>query len=314
MPRTLHQRFAGCLLGLALGDAFGAQFEGRDGDTLRKRFDSQQELLEHLPPNGLYYTDDTQMAIGVVESLLARGQIEPDQLARNFAANYEAHRGYGRGARLILEAINMGHDYRALTESLFPGGSYGNGAAMRVAPVGLSFHDELDRVWEQARLSALPTHVHPLGIEGAQVLATAVALATTTQFLDRGEFFGAIAARCESAEYSGPLRRAARVTDPRDLALFGNGIEAQSSVVTAIACFGLSPDSFEQTIANAVLLGGDTDTIAAMAGAVSGAYLGASALPQRLLAQLENGRKGREYLIQLAADLYDLSTKKGCSS
>jgi poly(ADP-ribose) glycohydrolase ARH3 len=96
--------------------------------------------------------------------------------------------------------------------------------------------------------------------------------------------------------------------------LFGNGIEAQSSVVTAIACFGLTPDSFEQTIANAVLLGGDTDTIAAMAGAVSGAYLGTSALPQKLLAELENEGKGRDYLIRLAEKLHDQSTKKGHTS
>lgn len=304
------ERFTGCLLGLAIGDAFGAQFEGLSGDTMQRRFDSHEELLAHLPTNGLHYTDDTQMAIGVAASLIACGQIDPAELARRFAANFQPHRGYGRGARLILEAILLGHDYEQLAASHFPGGSFGNGAAMRVAPVGLLFHDDLDLVWEQARLSALPTHMHPLGIEGAQVLATAVALAAGSDRLNRDEFFDVLATCCTSPEYAGPLRRAGRITDPRDLPLFGNGIEAQSSVVTAIACFGLTLDSYEQTIVNAVLLGGDTDTIAAMAGAVSGAYLGAGALPGKLLAALENENKGRDYLTGLGMKLHEQAKQR----
>jgi poly(ADP-ribose) glycohydrolase ARH3 len=88
------------------------------------------------------------------------------------------------------------------------------------------------------------------------------------------------------------------------LALFGNGVEATSSVVTAIACFGLTPDSFEETIGNAILLGGDTDTIAAMAGAISGAYLSRSPIPQLVIDRLENHNQGRAYIEQLAKDLY----------
>lgn len=292
------------MLGLALGDAFGAQFEGLSGETMRRRFASQPELLRHRPPNGLFYTDDTQMAIGVAETLIACGAIEPEELARRFARNYEPHRGYGRGARLVLEMMIDGGDHQNLAATLFPGGSYGNGAAMRVAPIGLAFCDGLDAVWEQAAASALPTHVHPLGIEGAQVLATAVALAVRSDVFDRSAFFAAISQRCKFAEYAGPLRRAARIKDPGDLELFGNGIEAASSVVTAIACFGLTPDSFVDTLTNAVRLGGDTDTIAAMAGAVSGAYLGVGALPQEFLNELENGRQGRGYLLQLAEGLH----------
>jgi poly(ADP-ribose) glycohydrolase ARH3 len=104
-------------------------------------------------------------------------------------------------------------------------------------------------------------------------------------------------------EYSGPLRRAGQVNNPKDLCLFGNGIEATSSVVTAIACFGLTPNSYEQTIGNAILLGGDTDTIAAMAGAISGAFLGRQAIPARLLKSLEDRRQGKGYLEELAGQL-----------
>lgn len=177
---------------------------------------------------------------------------------------------------------------------------------MRVAPVGLLFRHDHDEVWNQARLSALPTHVHPLGIEGAQLLALAVSLASATIELDRDAFFDALANRCAHLEYAGPLRRAARVDEARNLALFGNGIEAPSSVVTAIAAFALTPNSYEQTIGNAILLGGDTDTIAAMAGAVSGAYLGWSAVPEDLLASLEDRHQGRTYIRDLAVQLFTL--------
>lgn len=75
--------------------------------------------------------------------------------------------------------------------------------------------------------------------------------------------------------------------------------------MTAIASFGLTPDSYEQTIGNAILLGGDSDTIAAMAGAISGAYLGVRAIPSHLLGKLEDRHQGRTYIEQLARNLYE---------
>ncbi|MEM9657325.1 MAG: ADP-ribosylglycohydrolase family protein, partial [Planctomycetota bacterium] len=246
---------------------------------------------------------DTQMAIGVAETLVACGRIDEETICARFAANYVPQRGYGRGARVILEAMVEGDDHKYLAANHFPGGSFGNGAAMRVAPVGLLFRDDHAAVWEQARLSSLPTHVHPLGIEGAQVVALAVALASSTDKVDRSSFFETLASRCASLEFSGPLRRASRLDHVRDLGLFGNGIEATASAVTAAASFGLTPDSYEETIGNAILLGGDTDTIAAMAGAISGAYLGVEAIPSHLRDSLENRKQGRTYIEQLARDV-----------
>jgi len=300
---SLADRFAGCLLGLAIGDALGAHFEGQEPEHIVRRFPTVERLIQDRPPGELWYTDDTQMAIGVAETLVSCKSIEDEELCRRFAENYHPQRGYGRGARVVLEAMVDGRDHKHLAANHFPGGSFGNGAAMRVAPVGLMFRHDVDLLWEQARLSALPTHVHPLGVEGAQVLAMAVGLASIADVLSREEFMAAIADKCRFMEYAGPLRRAARVEDPKDLALFGNNIDAASSVVTAIACFGLTPDAYEQTIGNAILLGGDTDTIAAMAGAVSGAFLGRRAIPASLLDSLENHHQGRDYLEQLASQL-----------
>lgn len=300
---TLRDRFEGCLLGLAVGDALGGRFEAQSADAIRSRFTTVEQLIAY-PKDELWYTDDTQMAIGVAEALVERGEIVEESLCRAFAANFVPSRGYGRGARAVLEAMEDGRDYRRVAEDYFPGGSYGNGAAMRVAPVGLFFHHDRRRLWEQARLSALPTHLHPLGVEGAQLLALAVALGSAADQFDRTTFFGELLAACESDEYRAKIEAAVRVRTPDDLAGLGNRIEALHSAPTAIASFALSPESFEETISNVILLGGDADTLAAMAGAISGAYLGVGGLPARLVGLLESSPKGRDYIRQLAGRLH----------
>ena len=170
--------------------------------------------------------------------------------------------------------------------------------------MGVFFHDDLDRVWEQSRLQSLPTHVHPLGIEGAQLLATAVALAVQMTQYDREAFFGELLARCESDRFREKIEIASRAERRLDLEPLGNGIEAFESVATAIACFALTPYSYEETISRAIFLGGDTDTIAAMAGAISGAFLGVEAISPHLIETLEETPKGKEYLRELGQRLH----------
>jgi poly(ADP-ribose) glycohydrolase ARH3 len=180
----LKDRFAGCLLGLAIGDALGAKFEAQSADAIRARFSSVEHLIAY-PQEEIWYTDDTQMTIGVAEALVADGEVIEEHLCQAFIANYVPSRGYGRGARAVLEAMAEGRDHRQIAERYFPGGPFGNGAAMRVAPVGLLFRDDRARLWEQARLSSLPTHVHPFGIEGAQLLALAVAFCSRSRRFDQ---------------------------------------------------------------------------------------------------------------------------------
>jgi poly(ADP-ribose) glycohydrolase ARH3 len=255
------------------------------------------------PQDEIWYTDDTQMAIGIAETLVANGKVIEEHLCRCFVANYVPSRGYGRGARAVLEAMEVGQDHRQVAERYFPGGSFGNGAAMRVAPVGLLFRDDRARLWEQARLSSLVTHRHQLGIEGAQLLALAVAHCSHLDQFDRAAFFGEMLSACESDEYREKMVEASQVQTPEQLAGLGNQIEALHSVPTAIASFALTPESFEEAISNVIFLGGDTDTLAAMAGALSGAYLGAGRLPSRLVGLLESGPKGRAFLVGLSEQL-----------
>jgi poly(ADP-ribose) glycohydrolase ARH3 len=152
----------------------------------------------------------------------------------------------------------------------------------------------------------LPTHVHPLGIEGAQLLALAVALAVREPRFDKRRFYRELSRRARSEEFRWQLSTAERLTPGKTVSVLGNSLEATRSVVTAIACFTLAPESYEEAVGRAIGLGNDTDTLAAMAGAISGAHLGAGAVPPHLLARLEDKRKGRRYIERLAARMYDL--------
>jgi len=300
---SIQDRYCGCLLGLALGDAVGSPLEGMSADMIFQFFGDTQDLMSVPADRLLHYTDDTQMMVGVAQTLLEYGRIVEDPLCQRFAANLQPHRGYGGGTLAILQAVANGRRWRHLTESLFPGGSFGNGAAMRVAPVGLFFRDDLNRVWDEARLSALPTHVHPLGIEGAQLLATAVALAASSDMFDSASFYGELIQRATTDEFRWLLSTAAALTPDDSVSILGSGIEAHRSVVTSIACFALSPRSYVDAVGRAVGLGGDTDTIGAMTGALSGAHLGILGLPSSLVEKLENGEMGRDAILALSLDL-----------
>ncbi len=297
-------RFAGCLLGLAVADAVGAPYEGLTHADIFFQFGSPEKFVTNPSGETLYYTDDTEMMIGVAETLAELGRIEEERLCRAFAENYHPERGYGPSARYVIEAMRNGGDWPTLARTLQPGGSFGNGAAMRVAPVGLVFADSPAELWEQARLSALPTHTHPLGIEGAQLLAIAVAWALNATALSRKELWRELLARATTEEFRWHLDIAAQLKPGDSLAGLGSTLHAHRSVVTAIACFAATPGDFEMAIARAIGLGDDTDTVAAMAGALVGAFAGGIAIPPGLLAKLEDGpAKGRAHIAGLAAKL-----------
>jgi poly(ADP-ribose) glycohydrolase ARH3 len=301
---SLEDRFVGSLLGQAVADGIGAAFEGMPSDLILAQFGRPSDIVPNPPLDTLYYTDDTQMAIVLAEVLCEKGALDDeDHLIRAFSDTYDPKRGYGPGARKLLEAVRFDEDWRQVAATLFPGGSFGNGGAMRVAPVGLFFHHDLDHVWEQAAKSAAVTHRHPLGIEGAQLLALAVALAARGEAGDTDYLWRTLYDRATLDEYQWLIRTASRLTERDSLALLSSGMEAHRSVVTSIACFAIAPDSYITPLARALALGGDTDTLMAMAGAISGAHLGPAALPARPLSIFEEPGKGRSYIQALAKRL-----------
>ncbi|MEM7263089.1 MAG: ADP-ribosylglycohydrolase family protein, partial [Planctomycetota bacterium] len=132
-------RFEGVLLGLALGDAFGAPFEG----GLLERW--LWRWLGTTRSGEVRWTDDTQMSLDLADSLLTHGEVNQDDLARRFAASYRWSRGYGPGAAKLLKRIARGADWREANRSVFRDGSFGNGGAMRVPILGVCFAAQQDR-------------------------------------------------------------------------------------------------------------------------------------------------------------------------
>jgi ADP-ribosylglycohydrolase len=160
------------LEGLSVGDAFGERFFGPD-ELVTMLVQARAE-----PGRIWRYTDDTQMAISIVEVLERGGAIDQDALAEAFARRMDPARGYGAGAYRILQGIRKGRSWRSESYANFRGhGSFGNGGAMRVAPLGAFFADDLERCVREAHLSAEVTHAHAEGLAGAMAVAVAAALA-----------------------------------------------------------------------------------------------------------------------------------------
>ncbi len=288
----------GCLLGLALGDALGAPFEGRT------RVDPGELDRLVAGTGGLRWTDDTHMALVLAEALVDRGlTIDPEELGDRFAEAYhrEPWRGYGSGPPQVFALAARGRSYREAAASLFGGGgSFGNGAAMRCAPAAIAGFPDTVATGELATVQAMVTHTHPEGVDGAVLLASVVGLALATpadEPLDLG------VADLEGSDLRSHAMRTAwarlRAAAPRPggpearseagaLAEgFGTSVAARASVPAAIAIALGGGDDLLAPLRAAIGLGCDTDTVAAMTGAITGAHLGASAIPARLSSRLE---------------------------
>jgi len=252
------------------------------------------------------WTDDTQMALDVAESVAALGRVDPDDLARRFAASYRWSRGYGPGAARVLKHIRRGRHWRDASRRVYQEGSYGNGGAMRAPVIGLYCAADLASLPGHARTSAQITHAHPLAEESAVLIALATALALSDR--SAAEIVAEVAAHAQHAEFRRKLGVAAAWLDPAGAQpaavreKLGNGIAATESCVTALY-IGLRflERPFEELLGFAAACGGDVDTIGAMAGAVWGARNGVEALPVAALERLEQV----ERIADVASNLYE---------
>jgi poly(ADP-ribose) glycohydrolase ARH3 len=288
----------GALLGTFVGDALGMPFEGLPPAAIPDPVEMREARLGRGT-----YTDDTEMMIALAESLLERGEVDHDDLAARFLERCDPARGYGIGTLEVFELWRRGVGVEDAAARAFGGrGSYGNGAAMRIAPVGVRFAPHPERLRDQAEASARVTHTHPLGVDGAVAQAAAVGAAV------RGEpILAAAREAVSSAELRDALDAVDRLLgsrpDPAGAArVLGNSSAAPRSVPAALYAAVAHPD-FESAVAYAVRCGGDTDTIGAMAGAIAGARDGAAAIPVRWLEALEDGPRGRTHVERLGREL-----------
>lgn len=200
------------------------------------------------------FTDDSVLTVAVADAILhGRSYLEA---VRDFGRRYP-HAGYGASFHAWLSA-----------DDPQPYHSWGNGAAMRVSPVGYAFATEAE-VLDQARRTAAITHDHPEGIKGAQATALAVFLARTAR--DK-----AVIRRRIAAEFGYDLDRSVDGIRPD----YAFDISCQGTVPEAIVCF-LDAVSYEDAVRNAVSLGGDSDTLACITGGIAAAFYGEVPAPIR---------------------------------
>jgi ADP-ribosylglycohydrolase len=286
-PRIERDRRAWeSLQGLAIADALGARFEG-------SHLDPAAENAPVEPTQGVaHWTDDTQMALSVVDVLQRCGAIDQDALAAAFASRYEPWRGYGAGMHHLLVALRGGQPWREARHSVFENGSFGNGSAMRIGPLGAYFHDTpIEHVVAQAELSAEVTHSHPEGRAGAIAVALAAWLAADNRnSLPRSgpELLRTVATRlAPSLRVTAGLAKAVGLAPDtplsRAVADLGNGsrVSCQDTVPLALWLALNRLGDYEGAVRAAIAAGGDTDTTAAIVGSIVAAYGGSACIPAR---------------------------------
>lgn len=280
------------LNGLSVGDALGAQFFVPGV--------SVSELMAGQPPTGPWpWTDDTEMACSIVGELRDHGTIDADRLAGRFAEHFEPYRGYGGGAVVILRQIRNGVDWREASRSVFGGaGSMGNGAAMRVAPLGAFHAGDSSTAARQAMRSAEVTHAHPEAVLGAVAVAVAAAEAgwarATGDRPEPEELFDAVAAYLVASQVASGVARARRLlgASVAEAAYeLGNGSQvlAFDTVPFALWVAATWLDDYPTAIRACVEAGGDVDTTAAIVGGIVGAHTGTgpNGIPALWLARRE---------------------------
>jgi ADP-ribosylglycohydrolase len=291
---TIHEqsmeRALVALDGLSVGDGFGEQFF-----FYPKDFEYVTGLIRTrvLPEPIWEWTDDTNMALSIVASLNKFEKMEQDWLALSFANRFSIERGYGQGAARLLREVEKGLPWRERTKALFYGqGSFGNGAAMRVAPLGAYFADDLNLVVEQARLSSEVTHAHPEGIAGGIAIAVAAALAWQKrgQQVVPAEFIEAVRQLTPESEVRNSLAIARDLPFAQDSVVpvqaLGNGSEvtAQDTAAFTVWCAAHFLKNYEDAMWYTVSGLGDRDTTCAIVGGIVACYVGREGIPADWLA------------------------------
>ena len=295
----------GALIGCAVGDALGAPIEGRS----RQEIASVEGLTDRYRPlprrkagsRAHYplgqYTDDTQLTVAIARSLVARGTVDGADIAREFATLWRTGEIVGAGpvadraVKRLIEGVQW-QDAAVLDDLPL------NGAAMRIAPVALWNCDRLHRLADDVATASVVTHRHPVAIDAAMAVATAVAHAATSCVIETPPFLDAMGASVQNPGFAGHIEELGDWLGSSELAAleaiadtgqrpgahgFGIPALAEPTVLASLYAFLRSPGDYVATIDCALRIGGDVDTIAAIAGAMSGAHNGVGAIPGHLV-------------------------------
>lgn len=308
MNHFMKDKFLGAILGSVIGDSWGARYEGSYHGSVR---------VEDFDLVGGRYTDDSEMMRGVIESLCAnKGKFNGSDMAQTFVRNFDHTRGYGSGAITVIMKIKDGESWdKPAKEAFYGEGSLGNGAAMRICPVGLLYHDNLEELIEITDQVSMITHTHRLGRQGAILQACTVALAVKSDPRDfePNDFITKLKEIPHklSPVYQKKLDKIETYLDsppPPDKIIreLGVNVTAPDSVPIAIYNFLSNSSNFYEVLFSSISCGGDTDTIACMAGGIAGAFLGLKVIPKNWIDIVEDV----DVFQNLAGELYELWLEK----
>jgi ADP-ribosylglycohydrolase len=290
----------GALLGLALGDAVGFVVEAQPPAVAREYVDcclrtGRADARAHPAFPFGQYSDDTQLARELLLSVHESSGWDPRGFAARVASLVLAGKdvGAGPGTRGSGMRVALGAPW---DRAGAPAPYAGNGSAMRAGPLGVLFGGDADRWRRCVREQSRVTHQDPRSVAGAIAIAGAVSLARGAPLTHPPRFLEQLASWVEDDDPSmaGAIRGLAgwRHLEPSDAAAY-LGVVAEGvtpfvvpSVLWSLYAFLRSPDDYWEAICTAIVVGGDTDTTAAMTGAIAGARLGRTALPAPLLERL----------------------------
>ncbi len=332
MPTPTEDQFSGCLIGQCVGDAVGFMVEGYPGNICAPYAHSvlnRHELDLYLrgPFRLGQYSDDSQLARALVESLVDRDGFDPADYADRIAKLFAEQRivGGGRATSEAATRLAAGVPWEAAGT---PAPNAGNGSAMRAAPIGLMFHDDTEALVRAAVDQGRCTHADPRCSAGAVAIAGAVALALTLPTIAPEAFAARLAELTAGIDSSVSRALAAlppvlalsptealpwllELSNP-DVPDIAGGVSpfVTTSVLWSLYAFLRAPETYSEALVTAISVGGDVDTTAAMTGAIAGARLGLGALPKDLVGRVnDRGTWRASDLIALAAQLWRMKAQ-----
>lgn len=292
----LRDRYRGCLIGLAVGDALGFATEFLRAPAIRARY-GPAGVTDFEPAGGHprgTFTDDTQMTLALAEALLeAVGDAELDLLmgavGRRFVAwsrSPENNRAPGNTCLAACRALAGGADWRASGVAH----SKGCGAPMRTAPVGLRYHRDQARIATIGAAAARITHGHPTAVAASVAMSLGVSLAldgTAPEAVHAAMVEAAAALDRPCADHLALVPSVLGHEPEAAFGLLGEGWVAEEAVAAALYCWLRAPDDYARCVLAGANASGDSDSIACLAGALCGASLGLEAVPSRWRAGVE---------------------------
>lgn len=299
----LKDRFAGCLLGAAIGDALGNPVEGYSHATIQNKYGELKDYQANWDEPGTG-TDDTEQTILIAKSITDTGGFSIEDIARRYKEWLPTAESFGTACQTA--AVNLQEGKKPHESGI---NSAGNGAAMRVSPIGLAYShpEDLELMKRTVEKATTLTHTDKRALAGALAVAYGTSyLINRRKEFKPSAFLDAVVKTAETAsqEFAESLDRIKDLLKKAPVSaaeIIGTGGYVAESVPFAFYSFLRSPDDFEDTLITAVNAGGDTDTNASIAGTLSGALNGTQAIPERWI----SGLKAKEEIIKLSEELFE---------